>query len=74
MKKSIIISLLSWEKSFRTLFVSAILFGSVSATAQLRVYSTGNIAGPGNITLKAGYTEIRNSTSVPLGTTLIIEN
>ncbi len=32
------------------------------------------VLGPGNITLKAGYTEIRNSTSVPLGTTLIIEN
>ena len=32
------------------------------------------VLGPGNITLKAGYTEIRNSTLVPLGTTLTIEN
>ena len=32
------------------------------------------ILGPGNITLKAGLVEIRNSTTVPLGTTLVIEN
>ena len=32
------------------------------------------VLGPGIITLKAKYTEIRNSTSVPLGTTLTIEN
>ena len=32
------------------------------------------ILGQGDITLKAGYIEIKNSTTVPLGTTLIIEN
>ena len=32
------------------------------------------ILGQGNITLKANYTEIKNSTTVPLGTTLKIEN
>ncbi len=32
------------------------------------------ILGQGNITLKAGYVEIKNSTTVPLGTTLTIEN
>lgn len=32
------------------------------------------ILGPGNITLDAGYVEIKNSTTVPLGTTLTIEN
>ena len=31
------------------------------------------ILGKGNITFKAGYVEIKNSTSVPLGTTLTIE-
>ena len=31
------------------------------------------ILGQGNITLKAGYVEIKNSTTVPLGTTLTIE-
>ena len=30
--------------------------------------------GQGNITLKADYIEIRNSTTVPVGTTLTIEN
>ena len=32
------------------------------------------ILGQGDITLKAGYVEIKNSTTVPLGTTLTIEN
>ena len=32
------------------------------------------ILGQGDITLKAGYIEIKNSTTVPLGTTLMIEN
>ena len=32
------------------------------------------ILGQGDITLKAGYIEIKNSTTVSLGTTLIIEN
>ena len=32
------------------------------------------ILGPGNITLKADYIEIKNSTTVPLGTTLKVEN
>ena len=32
------------------------------------------ILGQGNITLNANYTEIKNSTTVPLGTTLKIEN
>ena len=32
------------------------------------------ILGPGNITLKAEHTVIKNSTTVPLGTTLAIEN
>lgn len=32
------------------------------------------VLGSGNITLKADYVEIRNSTTVPLGTTLTIEN
>lgn len=32
------------------------------------------ILGQGNITLKAGFIEIKNSTTVPLGTTLKIEN
>ena len=32
------------------------------------------ILGQGNITMKAGYVEIKNSTTVPLGTTLIIGN
>ena len=32
------------------------------------------ILGQGVITLKAGYTEIKNSTTVPLGTTLTITN
>lgn len=32
------------------------------------------ILGQGNITLKAGYVEIKNSTTVPLGTTLSIGN
>lgn len=37
--------------------------------------SEGNvILGPGNVTLKADYVEIKNSTSVPLGTTLRINN
>lgn len=68
MKKSIIISLLSWEKSFRTLFVSAILFGSVSATAQLRVYSTGNIAvkediNASNVTFNVGTANMGSFTS-----------
>lgn len=30
--------------------------------------------GPGDITLKASYIEIKNSTTVPLGTILTIEN
>lgn len=30
--------------------------------------------GQGDITLKAGYIEIKNSTTVPLGTILTIEN
>lgn len=32
------------------------------------------VLGSGNITLNAGYVEIRNSTTVPLGTTLTINN
>jgi hypothetical protein len=32
------------------------------------------ILGQGDITLKADYIEIRNSTTVPVGTTLTIEN
>ena len=32
------------------------------------------VLGPGDITLKANYVEIKNSTTVPLGTTLTIEN
>ena len=32
------------------------------------------ILGQGDIMLKAGNVEIKNSTKVPLGTTLIIEN
>jgi lipopolysaccharide export system protein LptA len=32
------------------------------------------ILGQGDITLKAGYIEIKNSTTVPLGTILTIEN
>ena len=31
------------------------------------------VLGPGDITLKANYVEIKNSTTVPLGTTLTIE-
>lgn len=32
------------------------------------------VLGQGDITLKAGYVEIKNSTTVPLGTALTIEN
>lgn len=30
--------------------------------------------GPGSITLRAGSVEIKNSTTIPIGTTLTIEN
>lgn len=55
----------------RTIFADRIYVGEdVTGTKE----NGDVILGQGNITLKAGYVEIKNSTTVPLGTTLTIEN
>ena len=55
----------------RTIFADRIYVGEdVTGTKE----NGDVILGQGNITLKAEYVEIKNSTTVPLGTTLTIEN
>ena len=53
----------------KIIFAILMAFSAFSAQAQLDV-----ILGQGNITLKSKYTKIKNSTTVPLGTTLKIGN
>ena len=66
-----------------TYLQNEVVTGTITVSAN-RIYVGKNVTknksegdvilGPGNITLKADFVEIKNSTSVPLGTTLKIDN